>query len=40
VIPGVNGMPDTVIPGIPETPDRTIPGTGSPGTPGGWHECP
>jgi type IV secretion system protein VirB10 len=40
VIPGVNGMPDTVIPGIPETPDRTIPGSGSPGTPGGWHECP
>jgi hypothetical protein len=40
VIPGVNGMPDTVIPGIPEMPDRTIPGTGSPGTPGGWHECP
>jgi hypothetical protein len=39
VIPGVNGMPDTVIPGIPETPDRTI-STGSPGTPGGWHECP
>lgn len=40
VIPGVNGMPDTVIPGIPETPDRTIPGSGSPGTPGSWHECP
>jgi hypothetical protein len=40
VIPGINGMPDTVIPGIPETPDRTIPGSGSPGTPGGWHECP
>jgi hypothetical protein len=40
VIPGVNGTPDTVIPGIPETPDRTIPGSGSPGTPGGWHECP
>jgi len=39
VIPGVNGMPDTVIPGIPETPDRTI-STGSPGTPGSWHECP
>jgi hypothetical protein len=39
VIPGVNGMPDTIIPGIPETPDRTI-STGSPGTPGGWHECP
>ena len=40
VIPGVNGMPDTVIPGIPATPDQTIPGTGSPGTPGSWHECP
>lgn len=40
VIPGVNGAPDTVIPGIPATPDRTIPGSGSPGTPGGWHECP
>jgi hypothetical protein len=40
VIPGVNGMPDTVIPGIPATPDTTIPGSGSPGTPGGWHECP
>ena len=39
VIPGVNGMPDTVIPGIPATPDRTI-STGSPGTPGSWHECP
>jgi hypothetical protein len=38
--PGVNGLPDMVIPGIPETPDRTIPGSGSPGTPGGWHECP
>jgi len=40
VIPGVNGMPDTVIPGTPQTPDRTIPGSGSPGTPGSWHECP
>lgn len=40
VIPGVNGAPDTVMPGIPETPDRTIPGSGSPGTPGSWHECP
>ena len=39
VIPGVNGMPATIIPGSPATPDRTIPGSGSPGTPGGWHEC-